>query len=184
MEDVRRLQSGAPAEQAGAAVSGLDLEARYSVNLRALRKWAAERLRLKILHDTSIEAQFRYEGTTCSNLGRPLEYDYHVKLAAQWEGYRIVEALCVPAPGDTGHASQCEYLANAAGLALSLAAEKPLLGRPLNDVLTWSRPYSPSGCYCDAERRLHKWGLVLEVIHYALAQREKETVNTNYDKTL
>jgi hypothetical protein len=174
VEDVRRLQSGAPAEPKAALVSGLDHHARYSVNLRALRKWSEERLHLEILHDTSVEARFRYEGTTCSNLGRPLEFDYHVKLAAPEEGYRIVEALCVPAPGDTGHTSQCEYLANAAGLMRAVAEEKPLLGQPLNAVLAWPRAYSPSGCYCDAERRAHKWGLVLEVIHYALAQREKQ----------
>ena len=44
----------------------------------------------------------------------------------------------------------------------------------MNEVLTWQRASSPSGCYCDADRRAHKWGLVLEVIHYALAQREKQ----------
>ena len=56
----------------------------------------------------------------------------------------------------------------------SIATEKPLLGRPLNDVLAWARMPNPSGCYCDLERRLHKWGLVFEVIHFALVQREKE----------
>ena len=57
----------------------------------------------------------------------------------------------------------------------SIANEKPLLGKPLNEVLAWERPYDPSGCYCDSARRAHKWGLVFEVIHYALVQREKET---------
>jgi hypothetical protein len=55
----------------------------------------------------------------------------------------------------------------------SVANEKPLLGKPLNDVLTWKRPASPSGCYCNSARREHKWGLVFEVIHYALVQHEK-----------
>jgi hypothetical protein len=184
VEDVRRLQSGAPGEPKAALVSGLDHQARYSVNLRALRKWSEERLHLKILHDTSIEARFRYEGTTCSNLGHPLEFDYHVKIGTPEEGCRILEALCVPAPGDTGHTSQCEYLSNAAGLMRSIAGEKPLLGQPLDAVLIWPRAYSPSGCYCDADRRAHKWGLVLEVIHYALVQREKEQIHNTYDKTL
>ena len=56
----------------------------------------------------------------------------------------------------------------------NIAGEKPLLGRPLNEVLGWERRSSPSGCYCDLDRRLHKWGLVLEVLHYALVQQEKE----------
>jgi hypothetical protein len=51
----------------------------------------------------------------------------------------------------------------------AIAREHPLRGRPLDDVLTWPRPASPAGCYCDAEARDHKWGLVLETIHYALA---------------
>jgi len=28
---------------------------------------------------------------------------------------------------------------------------------------------SSTGCYCDEASRAHKWGLVLETIHYALA---------------
>jgi hypothetical protein len=171
IEDVRRLQ-GSPAERpaAGRADSGpLARDARYSTNLRALRKWSQERLVLNTGADGSVEARFRYEGTTCSNLGQPLEFDYHVKLAAPDDHYRITAAECAPATGDTGHTQQCEYLNDAASLMGSIANEKPLLGRPLNDVLSWERPSNPSGCYCDIERRNHKWGLVYEVIHFALA---------------
>ncbi len=28
-------------------------------------------------------------------------------------------------------------------------------------------------CYCEAESRAHKWGLVLETIHFALARLER-----------
>jgi hypothetical protein len=107
-------------------------------------------------------------------MGRPLEFDYHIILGPGRESHRIIEAACRPAPGDTGHASQCEYLKDAEAFMRSIDSEKPLRGRPLNDVLAWQRPFSPSGCYCDADRRSHKWGLVFEVIHYALVQREKE----------
>lgn len=161
IEDVRRLQSG------------LRHGPQYSLNLKALTKWSRERLELKDRPNGTIEARFRYEGTTCSNLGRPLEFHYRVVLGPARDGHRILEAACAPAPGDTGHASQCEYLRDAAGLVNSIDAEKPLRGCPLDDVFAWARPYSPSGCYCDAGRRLHKWGLVYEVIHYALVQRER-----------
>jgi hypothetical protein len=176
IEDVRRLQSGALTDGPARAVSpsGLRHDAKYSINLKALRKWSQERLQLKPRHDGSIEAHFRYEGTTCSNLGHPLEFDYNIILGPAREGHRIIEVDCLPAPGDTGHASQCEYLKDAAAFMQSINSEKPLRGCPLNDVLTWQRPYSPSGCYCDADRRSHKWGLVYEVIHFALVQREKE----------
>ena len=176
IEDVRRLQSGAVADAPARAVSpsGLRHDAQYSINLKALRKWSRERLQLKSRQDGSIEARFRYEGTTCSNMGRPLAFDYHILLGPGRDGHEIIETACLPAPGDTGHAFQCEYLKDAELLMRSIDSEKPLRGRPLNDVLAWQRPFSPSGCYCDADRRAHKWGLVFEVIHYALVQREKE----------
>jgi hypothetical protein len=50
--------------------------------------------------------------------------------------------------------------------------EKPLLGEPLDRVLTWDGAATAAGCYCQASDRMHKWRIVLETIHYALAQRE------------
>ncbi|HEX5400354.1 MAG TPA: hypothetical protein VFY06_15005 [Verrucomicrobiae bacterium] len=174
IEDVRALLSNAFDElnrQNGTSVCSSD--AKYSVNPRALEKWARERLQLEATNNGSVEAKFRYEGTTCSNTGRALEFDYYVKLAPRENDYRILEMHCAPAPGDTGHQFQCEYLNNAESLMRSIAHEKPLLGRPLNDVLDWKREYNPSGCFCDLSRREHKWGLVFEVIHFALVQRDK-----------
>ena len=175
IEDVRTLLAHA-LEDFGDRnhASVLEPGAKYTVNLRALKKWSQERLRLEFLRDGAVEARFHYEGTTCSNMGRALEYDYRVKLAPPEDHYRILEMHCAPAPGDIGHQFQCEYLNNAEALMGSIASEKPLLGRPLNDVLNWHRGYNPSGCFCDLPRREHKWGLVLEAIHFALAQREKE----------
>jgi hypothetical protein len=176
IEDVRRLQGGAAEDidTPFAAGSTLNHNARYTINTRALQKWSNERLQLKFLDDHSVQARFHYDGTTCSNLGRPLAFDYDVKLGPPDDGYRILETACVPAPGDTGHKSQCEYLNDAESLMSRIANEKPLLGRPLNEVLTWERSHDPSGCYCDPARRDHKWGLVFEVIHYALVQHETE----------
>ena len=176
LEDVRRLQpSRSNGEPARTRSFALAHNAKYSVNVRALQKWSQERLRLEFMPDGSVTAYFRYEGTTCSNMGRLLEFDYCVKLGIPGDHYKIIETNCARAPDDTGYALQCEYLNNAAALMRSIATEKPLLGRPLNDVLAWVRPPNPSGCFCDVERREHKWGLVFEVIHFALAQRENES---------
>lgn len=153
--------------------SNLDRNEKYSINVRALQKWSRERLQLNVLANRSVQARFRYAGTTCSNLGRPFEYDYHVTLASAAEGHRIIAMSCAPAPGDTGHAFMCEYIRSAAALEQVIANEKPLLGCSLNEVLNWNREFSPSGCFCVAVSRKHKWGQVLEVIHYALAQDEK-----------
>jgi hypothetical protein len=175
IEDVRRLQSPAPAQSA-TLNSGLNPNAKYSLNSRALQKWSRERLRLEPLEDRSLEALFRFEGTTCTNLGQPLEFHYRLKLGPPEQAYPILAASCTPAPWDTGHAKMCAWLEDSAKLTRSLETEKPLLGQPLDAVLSWQRSHSPSGCYCDADARLHKWGLVLEVIHYALVQREKEHI--------
>jgi len=121
-----------------------------------------------------VEAKFRYEGTTCSNLGSPLQFDYYLKLSTARGGYKIESTSCAPADGDLGYTRMCEYMNNGEQLLKNIKKEEPLLGRPLDDVLKWERRYSPAGCYCDLDSRLHKWGLVLEVIHYALVQYEKQ----------
>jgi len=144
--------------------------AAYSVNTRALARWAAERLSLRTRADGAIEARFRYDGTTCTNMGRALAFQYDVLLGPPEDGYQIREERCAPAPGDTGHTAMCQYLANAGPLMATIEFEKPLLGQPLESVLAWHRESSPAGCYCDAASRQHKWGLVLETIHYALHQ--------------
>ena len=45
-------------------------------------------------------------------------------------------------------------------------------GAAAREVLAWPRRANPAGCYCDPASREHKWGLVLETIHYALARRK------------
>jgi len=148
--------------------------AKYTINNKALKRWTEERLQLEDREDRSISAVFRYEGTTCTNMGRPLSFHYNVELGPREEGYPIRQQCCVPAPGDDGYTHMCQYINNnPEHLMASIHDEKPLLGHPLNAVLSWPRPFCAAGCYCEPESREHKWGLVLETIHYALAQREK-----------
>ncbi len=120
--------------------------------------------------DGTIDAVFRYEGTTCTNMGRPLQFQYRVTLGPREEGYPIREQQCAPSEGDEGHTYMCRYMSNREHLMVAIDREKPLSGRPLNDVLTWTRPACAAGCYCEPDSREHKWGLVLETIHFALAR--------------
>ncbi|MEO8482968.1 MAG: hypothetical protein ABI634_12210 [Acidobacteriota bacterium] len=167
------------AEAAGeSAPAPLDLGAAYSVNGKALRRWSDERLTLTPHTDGSLSALFRFDGTTCTNMGRPLEFHYHVTLGPREDGYPILEARCEPAPGDRGHVHMCRYLTASTALMHAIHDERPLAGRPLNDVLTWVRVPSSAGCYCEPASRTYKWGLVLETIHFALAQREEEPRTT------
>jgi hypothetical protein len=171
----------APAPAAPVPARAAAPAASYTVNPRALRKWAEERVRLDYREGGAVEAHFRFDGTTCSNQGRPLAFDYDVHLRADGGGYTIVRADCRPAPGDEGHRAMCAYLSDGDALMAAIGGEHPLVGRPLDDVLGWTRAAAPSGCYCSAESRDHKWGLALEVIHYALARGARPTARTRPD---
>lgn len=151
----------------------LDSSARYSVHTKALALWAKNRLTLTDHENGTLDARFRYEGTTCSNLGRPLLFDYHVTLGPRDDGYVICSLSCRPSPGDVGYQSMCRYLENPNQLMDSIEREKPLMGEPLNRVLSWDAANSSAGCYCELSDRLHKWRLVLETIHFALVERER-----------
>ncbi len=159
-------------EQLPVPTAVLDQDAEYSVNRRALKRWSEERLSINTNSDGSLDALFRYEGTTCTNMGRSLAFDYAVKLGPRTQGFPILDQRCVPAPDDEGHTYMCQFLENPVRLMDSIDREKPLRGEKLNAVLSWQRKPSAAGCYCDPASRDHKWGLVLETIHYALAQKE------------
>jgi hypothetical protein len=144
----------------------------YSVNLKALKRWAGERVQLDPTGDGGVHARFRFDGTTCSNLGQPLTFYYDVRLGSAAEGYPIREQHCAPAPCDKGHTAMCKYLTDGPSLLAEVDREKPLSGQPLADVFSWKRAVCSTGCYCEPASREHKWGLVLETIHYAIAQAE------------
>jgi hypothetical protein len=169
----RRVRRSAPSEVPAAGDAGanpLSPDATYPVSVKALRRWSEERLTIEHRDDGSAAAVFRYDGTTCTNMGRPLQFNYHVTLGRREDGYPILEQSCAPAPGDVGYTAMCEYIRDREPLMAAIAAERPLHGRPLDDAVRWARPAGPAGCYCEADSRQHKWGLVLETIHYALTR--------------
>jgi hypothetical protein len=161
------------AEQFTARTAVLDEDANYTVNRKALERWTKERLTLSPHADGTVDAVFRYDGTTCTNMGRPLAFLYSVKLGPHDEGYSILAQRCEPAPGDTGHEHMCKFIEDRGRLMAAIAAEHPLHGQRLNAVIGWKRAADAAGCYCEAASREHKWGLVLETIHYALVQKER-----------
>ena len=160
------------AEPLPAPVAVLDADAQYTVNRKALQRWAEERLAIAPQPDGSMVATFRYDGTTCTNMGRPLAFIYKVKLGPRTDEYPILDERCGPAEGDTGHESMCKFVEDPDRLMSAIDNEKPLLGQRLNAVLEWRREPNGAGCYCEPQSRNHKWGLVLETIHYALVQKE------------
>jgi hypothetical protein len=171
----RRVPYGRAAARGGAPRRGEAAAATpvYGTSTKALKRWADERLTLQTSGDGTVDALFRYEGTTCSNMGRRLAFDYRVVLGSRDEGYPIRSQSCRPAAGDHGYESMCEFLREGDVLIEQIARETPLVGRPLDEVLSWQRPAIGPGCYCEQGARLHKWGLVLETIHYALMNELK-----------
>jgi hypothetical protein len=160
------------AEPLPAPLAVLDADAQYTVNRKALQRWAEERLIIEPGPDGSIDVTFRYDGTTCTNMGRPLAFIYSVKLGPRADQYPILDERCGPAMDDTGHESMCKFVEDPDRLMTAIDSEKPLLGQRLNAVLEWRREPNGAGCYCESQSRNHKWGLVLETIHYALVQKE------------
>jgi hypothetical protein len=188
IEDVNELQPGINDESTAAKntsngnafVSALTKDAKYNFNSKALQKWTNERLRFQVLEDKSIEANFKYEGTTCSNMGRTLQFDYNIKLSSVEQGYKINSLSCNPVSGDVGYTYMCEYIKFPDELMSEIEEEKPLLGQSLDDVLRWKREFDPEGCYCKPDSRKYKWGLIFEVLHFALVQSEIEGRNSVY----
>ena len=93
-------------EPPGADSAGL-ATAKYTVNAKALQRWSDERLSMDRRADGSVDAVFRYEGTTCTNMGRPLQFQYRVTLGPRADGYPIREQQCAPAEGDDGPHATC-----------------------------------------------------------------------------
>jgi hypothetical protein len=159
-------------EQTQLRLPVIDCRAQYRIGKKALQRWAEERLNLHTQPDGTVDAVFRYDGTTCTNMGRPLAFLYRVEMGPREEGYPIREQHCQPAEGDEGHTQMCRFIEDADALMRAISADKPLHGERLDAVLEWKREPSAAGCYCEAASRYHKWGIVLETIHYALVQRE------------
>ncbi|MEW5799595.1 MAG: hypothetical protein AB1728_11385 [Bacteroidota bacterium] len=130
VEDVENLRSNIKSDEE----TPLELNAKYSFSRHALEKWSKERLQLQFNEDGSIQAAFRYQGTTCSNMGHLLEFDYHIKLGLPQNKYTILETSCLPAPGDDGYKYMCQYIEDPDSFMLALRNGMPLVGKPLNDI--------------------------------------------------
>ncbi|MEJ2104520.1 MAG: hypothetical protein P8X47_08095 [Ignavibacteriaceae bacterium] len=180
IEDVSKLQPGNNEQIYEDLATGniLSKDAKYKVGLKALQKWSSDRLELRILEDNSVEAKFRYEGTTCSNMGRSIKFDYFIKLSPPEDFYRIISMNCIPAGDNDDYKFMCEYINNSESIMNNIKNEKPLIGKSIDEILNWQYQFSPEGCYCKPESREHKWGLVFEALHYALIQYENRVLKT------
>jgi hypothetical protein len=145
-------------------------EVTYAYNQRALKRWQKERLTISHNDDETVDALFQLAGSTCSNMGMPLSFDYIIKLTGPSEQYKITEMRCQPTEGHHGYKSMCSYLESPERILGSLENEKPLIGKTLNQALEWDAKISPAGCVCTQTSRNHKWNIVLQTLHFTLSQ--------------
>ena len=140
----------------------------YAFSSSALEGWEKKRLELSEDGD-ALQAVFRFNGSTCTNLGLPLRFEYRVDLSREETGgYRLEGFSCEPHPEDTGHKGMCSYLADAEAILEKTRQPPALPGRSLGKVLEWTPPSSPAGCLCSQSSRDHKWRIVLQTLHYSL----------------
>lgn len=138
----------------------------YTMNQRSLERWRDRGLKLEPAVDGGIEATFRYEGATCG--GVPLAMIYRVSLAPESDARRIRALSCTPEPGNDGHERMCSFM-HTNGKVLEFANnEKPLLGEPLEAIMSWRPKVISAACLCAPQSRNHKWATVLQTIHFTL----------------
>ena len=148
--------------------------ANYAFPEKALMRWRDERLTIKAGRNKHLSAVFRWEGSTCTNQGMPLAFDYEVTMTHEPlihennAGYRIVSSSCKPAEKHTGYQAMCAYHDSSQRFMDQVRQYCPLEGNLLHESLSWDSPTSPAGCLCTRASQDHKWRIVLQTLHFAL----------------
>lgn len=147
--------------------------ASYAFPEKALAKWRDKRLKVVAQPNNELLATFRLDGSTCTNMGVPLAFDYEIRLIKEGSGrHRILSSTCEPAEGHMGYQSMCAYLDRPDRYMAQLRAHQPLVGQPLSNSLTWRSPTSPAGCLCTRASQDHKWRIVLQTLYFALEDHD------------
>jgi hypothetical protein len=146
-----------------------DSKHQYYFPEQALEKWDRQYLRIEESDDGVLEATFHYYGTTCALSDRPLEFDYHVRLSKEADGYRI--AATKVEVEDHYYKAMCGSTTFGRRFKSLVEEDLPLQGELLESVFRWHPEMSPAGCLCLQSHRVHKWRLVFETIHYSIGRR-------------
>jgi len=141
----------------------------YAVSEKALRRWSSERLRRQHRADGAIIYTFAMSGSTCTNMGLPLEIVMTVIVGADG---RIESASSQPAPGDTGCSAMCAAEGNACRFLADAGGCDAAIGLTLHEAASRDWQEEPSGCFCSPGNRRHKWRNVFQTLHYALTHRD------------
>jgi hypothetical protein len=136
----------------------------YAVAEKALRRWVKERLRQEQGEDGGTVYSFSLSGSTCNNMGRPLEVVMTVALDADG---RVRAASARPADADTGCDAMCAAQGDGRRFFANAGDCDEAVGLTLHEAAFREWRAEPSGCFCTAGNRRHKWRNVFQALHYA-----------------
>src|SRR5688572_27465505 len=146
------------------ACSSIPAPVAYAIPEKALARWASERLHRERGADGGVVYSFALSGSTCTNV--PLETVMTVHLDA---GGTIRAASWRPAAGDGGCERTCAAQCHGRAFLSSVASCDEALGLTLHEAAFRDWDEEPSGCFCTAANRRHKWRNVFQALHYAAA---------------
>jgi hypothetical protein len=135
----------------------------YAIPEKALRRWVAERLRSERDADGATIYSFALSGSTCTNV--PLDVVMMVRVNAQG---KIEGAWSIPAKADVGCDAMCAAQGNSGPLSGDAGRCDEAVGLSLEEAAFRRWQEEPSGCFCSAGHRRHKWRNVFQALHYAV----------------
>ena len=145
----------------------------YDIAPKPLQKWANQRVSFDHSDDGLLDVTFRFDGSTCTNLGKPLAVDFVVSLRAAEGDWQIRAARCAPAVDDDGCAATCAAMASPDSFYERIRDFAPIAGRTLDEALAWSPDIEYSGCLCSEGNLNHKWRNAIQAIHLAVTTRHQ-----------
>ena len=146
------------------------IENHYAYPDKALRRWSRELLTIDLCGDQSVEATFRPDCKTCSNMGVPFGFVYSIKLGLRRDGYPIRKLSC--RPSDSDYQCMCSCLEDPDGFPQAMISAPDFIGQTLSQILDWNPLVEPAGCLCRQPSRDHKWKIALQTVHYKLYSDE------------
>jgi len=134
----------------------------YAVPEKALRRWVAERLGHGRREDGAIVYTFALTGSTCTN--QPLDVVMRVVVSADG---RIESTSATPAAADFGCDVMCASGGDGRKFLKHVGGCDEAVGMTLEQAAFHPWHVEPSGCFCSAGNRVHKWRNVFQAIHFA-----------------
>jgi len=86
---------------------------------------------------------------------------------------RIESATAAPVPTDGGCDAMCAAQGNGRRFLAEFGACDDVVGMTLREAAFRDWQDEPSGCFCTAGNRRHKWRNVFQTLHYALTRSDR-----------